>query len=294
MWDTEGLPPELKTEDQRDKLGWRIVEFWTPPKGNGPKSQQRLRTLIREIIKRYPGASPREIYKVLDDHISVRCHWSLSRHIREFVKEEGEKAIEDGRLKLTYEEREKRRRAQWTARQSNARVTKRLAEALGCSVRYASMLRKEGTTILETAQKMAETLGTTVDDHLREKSRTGRQTDFPSWFLKLAAPGGSFRDFVRDDQLKSSRRAEILVTTLREMKGDAWIQLAEVDTLEGLLQFCVSFKITHRPEVAVIETWTEFKLWKIELVSALATRMVKENLRADSFHSQDQLTAGNG
>ena len=141
---------------------------------------------------------------------------------------------------------------------------------------------------------MAEALGTTVDDHLREKSRTGRQTDFPSWFLKLAAPGGSFRDFLRDDQLKLPRKAEILVTTLREMKGDAWIQLAEVDTLERLLQFCVSFKIMHRPEVPAIETWTEFKLWKIELVSALATRMVKENLRADSSHQRHQWTAGNG
>jgi hypothetical protein len=256
--------------------------------------------LVRAIIKAFQLAQPADIFSVIDNYWSFLCdpYWDM-QFLRELVQDEFLKAIEDGRRPPlspleTRQFGEKQRQRRWAKRQANAKLTKSLAEELGCTIRYASMLRKDGTTNPVVAQKMAEHLGTAVEDHLREKLKTGRQVDFPSWFLKLAAPGGSFRDFLSDDQLKLPRKAEILAATLREMKGDAWIQLAEVDTLERLLQFCASFKVTPRPEAPAIETWTEFKLWKIELVAALATRMVKENLQTDSFHQQHQWRAGNG
>jgi hypothetical protein len=205
------------------------------------------------------------------------------------VQEEFDKAIEEGRRILTGPEKwraqEAKRRERLKERKADAEVTKALASALRVGVRYARMLRSEGTTDPKTARLMADILGTATRDHLRERSRTGRQVDLPAWFMRLWVPRGSFRDFLADPG-DLSEQAEKLAAFLRQQTADAQIQQIDIDSLEKLMQHCRLFLQNGQAEGSS-EIWKAFKLWKIELVAALAARTVQEDLLTDkSLHRQ--------
>lgn len=277
---------DLSTEEKRIRLCELIMKTWTPPQGGGHQAERKIRLLIEEIIRRYQLARPIEIYWVVANSVSSNCDKSFSAHFKRLVQEEYDRAVEDGSLQMSSQEksryREKRRKALWADKQASALLTKKLADSLKCTIRYAAMLRKDGTTNAAVAKQMADVLGTAVKDHLRARLRTGRQLDLPALFLRLWLPGASFRDFLEDESLVLPANVEALAATLREQRGDHRIRLAEIGSLEDLIHAFISFEITKKPPACSVDLWAEFKLWKIELVATLATRMVKENVRTDN------------
>jgi hypothetical protein len=204
------------------------------------------------------------------------------------VQEEFDKAVEEGRRRLSPLEKrralEAQRRAQQAKRKADAALTKELAEALGTSRRFALIARTEGTTEPETARIMARVLGTDPKDHLRERSRTRRQMDLPNWFMRLWVPQGTFRDFLADE-VELAEAVATVVRALRAQKGDDWIRQGDINSLEKLVLHLRSVDQSDAAASAAA-IWKAFKLWKIELVATMATRTVKEDLWTDAtLHS---------
>jgi hypothetical protein len=83
------------------------------------------------------------------------------------------------------------------------------------------------------------------------------------------------RDFLADE-VELAEAAETVVRALRAQKGDDWIQQGDINSLEKLVLHCRSVDQSDAAASAA-EIWKAFKLWKIELAAAMATRTVKED-----------------
>jgi hypothetical protein len=200
----------------------------------------------------------------------------------EILEEEFEVAISDGRRPPLSDEdqfAEDRRRAFALSRKRkrNADITKKIAAAFKCSVRHARMLQLEGTTSPEKAKKLAEILGTSPQQHLRKRLRTGRSTNLAGLFLRAWVPGSSFEEFVTDD-VELTRPARKVAAILRHDAG----MLHDIKSFEALVNHWLSDCNNNESTAALTELWRAYKLWKIELVAAHATQMVSEGHWADN------------
>ena len=99
------------------------------------------------------------------------------------------------------------------------------------------------------------------------------------------------RDFLADE-VELAEAAETVVRALRAQKGDDWIQQGDINSLEKLGLHCRSVDQSDAAASAA-EIWKAFKLWKIELVAAMAIRTVKEDsCRRDLTPSEARCTSG--
>lgn len=277
----------LESENDKEQLGKWLVD--KAPKNIGPdkRSIERTKKLVAAIIKRYPAARFEDIYYCLSNWWVLRCTPGLSpQALTSIVSDEFDAAVLDGRRKSKngYEQRHleniaKKRRAE--KRRDNGQLLTKLADTLRCSTRYARMLISDGTTDRSTAKTMARILNTKADDHLRTKLRTGRQADLVGWFMKVWIPNSSFRNFIDEDPSDLPVKTWDLLETLREQVGTLKAEQSQINSLENLIAHCRLLNCDYSITEGATEIWQAYKLWKIEVISEHAIRIVKEGHWSD-------------
>jgi hypothetical protein len=287
----------LETEEEKERLGSWLAEKAPKDIGADKRGMGRSKRLVAKIIERYPAASFNDIYYCLDNWWVLRCKPGLPTGVlKKIVREEFDAAILDRRHKpKDFHERSRLENGAKTRRtekrRDNAALLKHLADTLGCTTRYARMLIADGTTDRATAESLARMLGTQPEEHLRKKRRTGRQPDLVSWFMKIWVPTGSFRDFVEDDSFKLPLGTYELLETLREQKGALKSEQSEISSLENLIEYSRSIRRDFPVADAATKIWCFYRLWKIDVVAAQATRMANEGHWADVADSNGKAKA---
>lgn len=281
---TPKIVSSLDTEEEKERLGSWLAEIAPKDIGADKAGFEKTKTLVAEIIDQYPAASRKDIYYCLDNWWILRCEPGLPGDtLKRLVQEAFDAAIldrrhkpSDFRVRLRLERAAKKRRIEM--KKNNVERLNRVADALGCGIRYARMLISEGTTDRAKAETLARILGTKPEDHLRSRRRTGREVDLVSWFMKVRVPNGCFCDFVEEDP-KLPMSAYELVKSIRETRACSREELAEVTSLEALLNCCRSVRQDSPAVGAATQVWYAYRVWKIEVVAQHAARTARVEQR---------------
>ncbi|MEY9136513.1 hypothetical protein ACVMII_005409 [Bradyrhizobium diazoefficiens] len=288
-------PRDLETDEERDRLGHWLVDEAPKDIGTDQKGKERFRTMIDTIISRFPGARMGDVLYCLSNWWLLRNKPSLPPEFLKTVLQDAfDAAVLDGRHKsCSIEERwqlkrgAERRRTE--KRQKNAELVRQVAHSVGCGIRYARMLISDGTSNLEIAAKLAGVLGTKPDEHLRMKKRTGRQPDLVGWFMKISIPNSSFRDFLEEDPSDLPASSWDLLELLREQKGALKAEQERIGSLENLVEHCRSLPLHYSVTERADQIWRAYKLWKIEITSAQATRLANDGHWADLIEGDNRI-----
>jgi len=167
----------------------------------------------------------------------------------------------------TLDERAAAKRAADEQKKERAERIKKIAADLPCSVRYARMLLDEGTSLLGRAEQVAKILGTDPKDHLRPKRKSGRQPDVVAWFMALRLDDCSFRDFLNSDpEIEGD-----LIEALRQGYPDD-----DCESLEDLIERARRLGVDSSVVEAASAVWKAFKLWRIDMIGALAHYAIED------------------
>lgn len=179
------------------------------------------------------------------------------------------------RTQQTHDERIAAKRAADEQRKERAAKVKKIAAGLSCSARYARMLLDEGTSLPERAEQLAKILGTDPKDHLRPKRKSGRQPDMVAWFMGLRLDDCSFRDFLNSDPETEGDGAS-LIEALRDGYASGPLASEDCQSLEDLIEHARRLGVDSSVVEAASAVWRAFKLWRIDLIAALAHYTIED------------------
>jgi hypothetical protein len=182
----------------------------------------------------------------------------------------------EARLAREIEEDERRERE----RKADTAKTKKIADALGISLRRARDLRSDGTTIEEHAEEIAAILGTRPEEHLRRPRRPGRKTDVVAALMRVDPDGLSgFASFIDDaDTNALDDDARDLINVISEQ------HTRDFTTLESLITRLAKIEFGLFEADTAVKVWRAYQLWKINRITD-AARAEIEHAKAD--HGRD-------
>lgn len=157
---------------------------------------------------------------------------------------------------------EKRKAA--AALEARSESNKRLAEALGTSVRYVRMLRSDGTTLPETAKTMAAILGGKPESYMRRPRRRGRRADLVAIMMKIPAEECGFTDFVADPPEGIDDGTQEMVAVLQARGA------RDFQSLEALVAFIDTLEFESVGVESAATVWRAFKIWRIDRIATIA------------------------
>jgi hypothetical protein len=188
-----------------------------------------------------------------------------------FEEREDKQREETERVRArSYDERERfinemaaAERAEAEKRAANAEKVDKVAEALGCSRRYAQLLVREGTTKPATARKIAKALGTKPAEHLRRRiGDHGRKSDIAGYLMRQYVAGVLWRDFIEIDPYVVGEALRLRNAFAEAYKNGSFDK-DHVRDLEPITTFARKVGV----DIAVAEDlWQIFKRWRIAAI----------------------------
>lgn len=254
---------------------WSDLQPTTSGDGDGEQAVLLARRVALMAFKKYGPA--RHSARLVLDHWNMRCDppWTeeqldafLDHAVNETNAEQRREYANRPEARQARFRLAERRKAE-AHRKGEAESNKRLAEALGTSVRYVRMLRSEGTTQFHTAQVMASVLGGKPSDYMRRGRKRGRQADLVALFMKAPAESCGFTDFVSDPPTLLGD-AERDIITVFATRG-----VSDFESLEDMISFLGALDFETVDLAVAPHVWRAFKLWRIERIAAIACYAVE-------------------
>jgi hypothetical protein len=258
-------------EEWTDRADWLM---WRAPitRGHGSHATAFAAYLARKIVA---GNRDTNACVLLLERWSMDCDPQWSREQLQTMANEAYTAWsraqpeEPWALRARAKAAEKRTTEE--ARKSHAEENKRLAEALGISVRYVRMLRSEGTAQPETAKTMAAILGGKPETYMRRARRRGRRIDLVALLMKVQADACGFTDFIADPPEELTGDAREMIDMLR-VRG-----ATDFESLEALISHVGALEFETVGVESAVTVWRAFKRWRIQRIATLACFTIDES-----------------